>query len=222
MALEKAFLVKESKQEERIPFLFNPEQFTVEKSNHFAEIDIPGLGSPLLQFVRGNSKTFKMDLFFDTCEERKVGGATYSAGTDVRELTNKVTDLMEIDSDTHAPPICLFSWGKSGEKGQAFRCILESISKRFTYFWANGNPVRATLSVTLKEYTSVEIELRERKRHSADHTKRRVVKQGDTLSGIAAKEYGDPAEWRRIAIENNIDNPRKLPPGERLTIPPMH
>jgi nucleoid-associated protein YgaU len=47
------------------------------------------------------------------------------------------------------------------------------------------------------------------------------VKLGDTLSNIAAAEYGDPNQWRPIAIANRIDNPRVLAPGRGLVIPPL-
>lgn len=47
------------------------------------------------------------------------------------------------------------------------------------------------------------------------------VKQGDTLKRIAAKEYGNPNLWRRIADANKIDNPRLLKPGMKLVIPPL-
>ncbi|MFB0563334.1 MAG: LysM peptidoglycan-binding domain-containing protein [Candidatus Lokiarchaeia archaeon] len=52
-------------------------------------------------------------------------------------------------------------------------------------------------------------------------TKIVVVKSGDTLKRIAAKVYGDPNQWRRIAKANNIVNPRKLKPGTELVIPPL-
>lgn len=218
MALEKAFLSKVSPASgARVPFLFNPSEYTVEKGNQFAEIGIPGLGSPLLQFVRGGSKTMKMDLFFDTYEQRKVDGKTYPAHSDVRELTDQVTDLMAIDAETHAPPVCLFTWGKPEEKGKAFTGVIESVSKKFTMFLSDGTPVRATLSVAFKEYVSDD--LRSHPQHSTDHAKQYAVERGDTLCSIAAREYGDPAEWRRIADENRIDNPRELQPGQVLLLP---
>ena len=56
---------------------------------------------------------------------------------------------------------------------------------------------------------------------SADHTKTRTFKRGDTLSGVAAAEYGNPKAWRPIAHANQIDNPRRLEPGQVLVIPPL-
>ena len=54
---------------------------------------------------------------------------------------------------------------------------------------------------------------------SADISKHHVVQRGDTLSGIAGEKYDDPAMWRVIAEENDIDNPLDLEPGTVLVIP---
>jgi len=50
---------------------------------------------------------------------------------------------------------------------------------------------------------------------------RYTVRQGDTLSAIAKREYGDAGAWRRIyeANRDQIDNPDLIHPGQELTIP---
>jgi nucleoid-associated protein YgaU len=63
------------------------------------------------------------------------------------------------------------------------------------------------------------IQLNELSLFSSDVTKTWVVKRGDSLWSIAAKEYGDPADWRLIADVNHIRNPRMLTPGRELIIP---
>ena len=218
--LEKGYLTRKDDPSVRVTFLFNPKEFSVEKSNQYAEVNIPGLSSPVFQFVRGNARSVTMDLFFDTYEE----------GTDVRIFTDRITGwdagsmasslpgsakgLMDIDSELHAPPVCLFIWGAF-----VFQCIIERVSKRFTLFLPEGIPVRATLSVTLKEYREVDIQVKELGLHSPDQTKSWTVKQGDSLWSIAVQEYGDPADWTLIAGANGIDNPRVITPGTELVIP---
>ena len=51
--------------------------------------------------------------------------------------------------------------------------------------------------------------------------KSRQVRRGDTLQSLAAEEYGDPRQWRHIAVANGIVNPRDLRPGTVLTIPKL-
>lgn len=124
--------------------------------------------------------------------------------------------LMDIDSDLHAPPICLFIWGAF-----VFPCLIERVTKTFTMFLPEGIPVRATLSVALKECKDYEAQLKEISRQSTDKTKTWLVKESDSLWLLAAKEYGNPDLWRPIAVANNIANPRTLKSGEELIIPPL-
>ena len=39
-----------------IPLRFNPTEYQLQKANNFAEIAIPGLESPPIQFVRGSAE----------------------------------------------------------------------------------------------------------------------------------------------------------------------
>ena len=188
-----------------VPVLFYPSDYTMEKSNEFSSINIPGLESPLLQFSRGNLETLSMDLFFDSYEEDR----------DVRDYTNKITNLLKIDPELHAPPVLRFIWGNLN-----FTCVLSRTSKKFTMFRSDGIPVRATLSVTFNEYRT-EAESRENPHRSSDKTKTYTIKQGDSLWAISSRQYGDPALWRRIADKNNIENPRLIETGREIIIPPL-
>src|SRR5262249_40526279 len=96
---------------------FNPEEYSLNKDNNFASQAIPGLSSPILQFVNGNLRTLEMELFFDTVD----------AGTDVRTDVNTVVSLLNIDGETHAPPILRFVWGSL-----IFTCVLTKAAQKFT------------------------------------------------------------------------------------------
>jgi nucleoid-associated protein YgaU len=210
MALEKALIQpldeKGNPKGQPVKVLFNPKEYSIEKSNQFQSTTVPGLSTPITQFVSGSAQTLTMELFFDS----------YEKGEDVRDYTGKLTALLDIDADLHAPLICKFIWGKL-----EFKATLERVSQRFTMFLDSGIPVRATLSVTFKEYKTMTEQLQSPPRESADRTKRRVIKQGDTLWLIADREYGDPDLWRPIAEANKIDNPRILEIGKEIIIPPL-
>ena len=199
------------KEDGEIPVLFNPDEYSMDKSNEFANINIPGLESPLLQFVRGGLETLTMDLFFDTYTDEKPE----KEKRDVREYTDRIVDLLKIDSDLHAPPVLKFVWGSLD-----FTCVLSKVSKKFTMFRPDGKPVRATLGVTFNEFKT-EKSTKEKPLQSRDRTKHRILKDGDSLWLIAAEEYGDPAMWRDIARANKIDNPRILKTGRGIVIPPV-
>lgn len=202
MALDKATIIN-LENDEQIPVMFNPEEYSLDLGNTFAEIGIPGLQASPIQYVRGNLRTLNMELFFDTYEKQ----------ADVRAETQRVTRLLEKDVTTQAPPVLLFSWG-----GLNFKCVLESAGQRFTMFRNDGTPVRATLTVSFKEFEPVEIEIQQGL-FIGPPTVRNII-EGDTLSKIAGEVLGDPGAWREIADLNNVDNPRLLVPGLPLIIPP--
>jgi nucleoid-associated protein YgaU len=213
MALAQAMLTPVDSPGDAIRVLFNPTKYGLEEGNQIAELGVPGLGAPVLQYVRGNASTMSVELFFDTYEPRQVGGQTV---TDVRTFTDRIYGLLEIESSSHVPPVCDFTWGTF-----SFRCIVEHVSGQFTLFLEDGTPVRATLTVALKEFVPPDIQVLLDATESADHVKTRAVARGDTLASIAAAEYGDPASWRPIARENGIANPRRISPGQLLVIPKL-
>lgn len=195
---------------ESIGVLYNPEEMTINKDNNFASQAVPGLSGPLLQFVHGNMRTVEMELFFDTWDTPNL------VKKDVRDETNRVVRLMTIDPELHAPPVLLLSWASL-----QFTCVLARASQKFIMFANDGTPVRARVTCTFNEFIDADRESKEINRQTADFTKVHVVTQGETLSAIAAKKYGDPKMWRPIAIENGIVNPRLIFAGESLRIPSL-
>ena len=186
--------------------MFNPEEYSLNKDNNYASQAIPGLTSPLLQFVHGNLQTLDMELFFDT----------FGTQADVRSVTGNVFGLLAIDSDLHTPPVLRVSWGTLD-----FRCVLAKVSQKFIRFYSDGRPGRARLNVTFNEYLDAATQVSEANLQTADFSKAYTVKQGDTLSGIAANFYLDATKWRPIALANSIVDPRSISSGQELQIPPL-
>ena len=205
-----------------IPVLYNPAEYSIEKGNTFQRTSLPGLATPVTQFVTGNADTLTMELFFDTYAP-SLRHAGVIPREDVRKYTQQVAELLDVDSGLHSPPICEFHWGPDlgSPGGTPFKATIEKLTQRFTMFLDDGTPVRATLNVTFKEYKSVKEQLQEIGRESVDRTKRRRGKEDDSLWLYAAREYDDPAEWRAIADENELENPRRLESGTELALPPL-
>ena len=97
---------------------FNPEEYSLSQENNFANQPIPGLSGPLVQFVAGNASKLDMELFFDTWDSPDA------TKRDVRDEVAKVTNLLKIDRDLHAPPVLDVEWGSL-----TFRCVLTSASQ---------------------------------------------------------------------------------------------
>jgi nucleoid-associated protein YgaU len=201
----------------KIPVMFNPTEYTQAQDINFAQAAIPGLRQPLLQFVNGNMPTLDMELFLDTNEATQVNGKTIAAArTDVRNLTQQITNLMAIDSSTHAPPVLVFTWSSL-----SFTCVLAKVSQKFVMFLGDGTPVRARLQVSFHGYSNGTTQSKEAKLQTADYSKSYTVAQGDTLSKIAGVVYGNPALWRPIGIYNGLDNSVDLTVGQQLLVPAL-
>lgn len=208
---------------------FNPTEFTLDKRVHIAENAISGLDSPILEFVSGQTETLSLDLFFDTTDD-----GTGVNATSVTKLTDKFYQLIKIDGRTHTPPVCRFIWGgqdfpgsnfsgqwASQKRTNGFDCVVESVRQRFTLFNPYGVPLRATLTVALREFKTLEDQLKQLNLQSPDHTRTHVVQSGETLNKIADHYYDDSTFWRVIADANAILNPLTIQPGTVLELPPI-
>jgi nucleoid-associated protein YgaU len=223
MAIQKAYF-KNLETGEQISVAYNPTELSFSKSAQFAEIAIPGLDAPVQQFISGGTESISIELFFDTTDK-----GTGENATSVTEQTDAFYQLVKQNPETHAPPRCLFAWGEnSGARSEQdpvsqapfwFTCIVETVDRKFLLFSPEGIPLRARLTVKLREYKTVEEMVRPL--HSSDHTKARTLKASERLEQIAAREYGRPGEWRRIAEANDVDNPLDIPEGQLLEVPPM-
>jgi nucleoid-associated protein YgaU len=200
-----------------VSVLFNPTEYSFERTNAYKATPVPGLSSPLLEFVSGEADQLSMELFLDDYTDPE--GPTSRERPEKDPVNTRLKDLsklLEIDRDLHAPPPVRFNWGP-----MEFTAVIEKLGRKVTMFHPDGTPARATLSVSFKEYRTLRQQLEEPRRESADKTKRRVIVGRDALWLMAAREYDDPREWVRIAEANDLDDPRDIAPGDWLILPPM-
>jgi nucleoid-associated protein YgaU len=197
-----------SQKNQEFTVLFNPAEYTHTIGNKFEEKALPGLANPILQFVNGTVQSLSMDLFFDTWTDKR--------NEDLPAYLEKFAQMLAIDRNLHAPPPVEFKWGSF-----AFQAYVENVTQKFTMFDSGGKPVRATLSVSFKQFRTLKEQLEDPRRNSSDRTKRRVFTADDSLWALAAREYGDARYWRKIARFNRIENPRLLQPGSVVLLPPL-
>lgn len=190
-----------------IDVMFNPSEYTISYTVLTAAQSNNNTSNPSFNEVTLDDFTVK--LIFDTYEKK----------SDVRKLTNNIERLTlptVEGAERKKPPICLFIWGNFTYKG-----IVSKIIQKFTLFLSDGTPVRAELDVTFKAVVTPE----EYAKNMGIEACRKVwtVKSGDRLDLIANTALKNPALWRKIAEENNIDNPLEFPKdsdiGRILVIP---
>ncbi len=220
-----------------IEALFNPNEFTISRDITWKRKRVASVGSysayARQEFRSTSPKTLSINLFFDTYEARgssltlRQGAKDFliptnpftasPEATNVKEYTDKIAALADINTELHRPPICKLRWGEV----ELFIGVLTGLTEKYTMFMPDGRPVRATLDCSFVEYVSQAYAAKRGELHSADVPKTRVVRRHETLQSIAAEEYDDPALWRHIAQANDIVNPRALSPGTVLIIPAL-
>jgi nucleoid-associated protein YgaU len=195
---------------DEIEVMFNPSEYSVAS---IAQLDEKNKKD--ITFKSVNIEDFTVKLIFDTYEKHKDN----ESGKDVRKVTEKITRIMmpfKEGKKGKRPPVCLFSWGKFAYKG-----IISKIDQKFILFLPDGTPVREELTVIFKSVMTAE----EYAKNMGIEACRKVwtVKSGDRLDLIADSELKDASLWRRIADENQIDDPLKFPMdddiGRRIIIP---
>lgn len=245
-AMEKAKLKLVNKSgQPSIDVMFNPTDYSITRNMNYAELAVPGLAMPLLQFIRGETQTLELVLFVDSSDRKTPSPADLLAagiGTDITQNTGAglapvpldswtalghspnceqrlmaLRLLVQIDSELHAPPVVEFSWGGSPR----FRGVVTGFKEQFQMFDGEGHIVRARVTLTFKSYIPAEEQFRDINPQSPDRTKTHVVRTGERLDMIAAREYGDPAQWTLLASHNGLARPRVLVPGLLLEIPPL-
>jgi nucleoid-associated protein YgaU len=205
-----------------VSVMFNPTQYTIVKPITWTvqrpESDSAGdtqplLNAPTLVFGGGGSRTLTLELVFDVTEP--IDGQTIQ---DVRTKTNAIVALTRIEPKKQKPPVCEVSWGNAPVNSDfPFTGVVTNLTRNFLLFRSTGEPVRAKLTVVMTEALDVVTDQRET---DPEMTTRRV-RRGDSVTGIAADVYGDPAQWRVIATANNLDDPRRLKIGTTLSIPKL-
>jgi hypothetical protein len=108
-----------------------------------------------LEFTGAEGRTMSLELLFDGFE------SAAGDGFKVENVSKEVAKLEALASvrstnpkapeELRRPHHCMVVWGGDlfGTKG--FRCVIDSLSVKYTMFDTKGNPLRATCTVSLKE-----------------------------------------------------------------------
>ena len=207
--LQKAQLVPLDKQQKPVPgqavaVHFNPETLKLTYTNNLnADTGSKNTSGQPAQQASNSSVTLAVDLVFDTTDqfEKKQGDA------DVRKvITKKIVELFVTppapDTKTSSKPIeanpCLFVWGSFQFVG-----LVESYNETLDFFSASGVPLRAMVSLSLKESRYKVDDVTQSKPTPTETV------PPDTQIGPALSAAGiDPADWRKTALANGMETPR--------------
>jgi nucleoid-associated protein YgaU len=224
--------------------LYNPAELSTGQVNRWSDQAQADKNVGQLTFAGGDPQSLKLDLFFDTSADGSDVRRYTSALLELMMVINQnriksgaaqvesnflSTLIQKVKAQTEgappptplgplkAPPLCVFGWGKF----RSFEGYIRSVSIKFVAFLPNGTPIRAIANTDLVEYLDESRLAPQNPTSLGLARKTRIVLEGETIDWIAYEEYGDPNYWRHIAQANHLVNPKALPPGLILNLPPL-
>ena len=187
---------------------YNPKEFKVDKAVSWKEHDDQGQTNAGLEFQKGAPLIVTMELLFDTTHD----------GSDVR---NRVQGLMAFTNadvpatgegaDKKRPPRLQFTWGSF-----TITCVIESLNVSYVMFSSSGHPIRARVSLKLKEWDPKDaFGSGGGSGISGAKVKLVTAGAGATASSLAA-QHGSTS--RQIMSDNNIEDGMEIPAGTEIKI----
>lgn len=194
----------------QITFQFNPSELTLRKAARWGAEPARGAQhTGPSEFQGAEPSTLDLEMFFDA----SVGGLDVAKTVDTL-FACCVPTTESRGQRKPAPPLVVFHWGKI----TGFASFITSVSATYTLFTPEGTPIRATCQVNLQEIATEPAGQNPTSGALSVHRTHTLI-DGETLAGVAARDYGSAAMWRRLAEVNGIDDPFRVAPGTTLVVP---
>jgi hypothetical protein len=192
---------------DEIQCAFNPESYSVSKTNLWTYKPTQSKDWPEPEFGGGLPMTYKLSLLLDT--------SLQGSDKTIKDQANALMKAMH--GGGSAPKFVTFSWGAN----KLPKAAPMSISIQYALFAPNGDPTRAFVELELgqAEDTSPPGQAQNPTTRGTPGLRSHIVQDGDSLHAIAYESYGDATRWRVIAEANDIDDPLRLRRGTALSIP---
>lgn len=130
---------------------YNPKELQIDKNIPWQKKNQANKSSATgiqLEFNGAEGRTMSVELLFDGYEQK----ASVAAPIDMLNQMASVIDPLSPDENKRRPHRCMCTWGSTID---SFKCVIESLSAKYTMFGEDGTPLRATCTVKLKEADAV-------------------------------------------------------------------
>jgi hypothetical protein len=208
---------------------FNPDSLKTSLSTNLKSSDRGGSGRTGGQYIEKSESTLTLELLFDTSttapdiyeEPSGAGTVTRIVHSDVRRITRTLATFFlqtrtpgQAKSSRPPPPSrCHFRWGSFGFTG-----MVSSMTETLDYFSPDGVPLRASVSLSLKEdrfqFQSYEVADSQHRVRSALV----AVGQQEAAAGTGAGATQAPSQQAVVA---DLNDPNHTAGQRPRTPPPM-
>lgn len=208
--------------------LINPETYAITYGNESNDTTAQGSSQPTSTYNQGTGQNLTFKFLFDGTGVIRSGSGPggLNITPTILGVTNKrdvATDLQSFknvvytyQSDQHQPGFVQIQWGPL-----IYNCKLKTMTVTFKLFNPDGTPLRAEADCTFEEVIDPTVLAALENRMSPDLTGIHTVVQGDTLTLLCYKEYGDSLYYYQIAKFNKLTDFKNLVPGTKLIFPPI-
>jgi hypothetical protein len=142
---------------------YNPKELQIDKNIPWQKNSQPNQSPTAgiqLEFTGAEGRSMSLELLFDGYEsgDGKIAATGKTVLQTVNELNRLASprDSKSSDENMRRPHQCVVVWGKAIAK-TTFHCVIEQLSIKYTMFSDQGEPLRATCTVKLKEANSVKM-----------------------------------------------------------------
>ncbi|MDX1671721.1 MAG: hypothetical protein R3211_05220 [Balneolaceae bacterium] len=199
------------KDEEKIfKVMFNPQEYSLKYEIENDDSQGIGTSATEINFKKMKPQDLSLDFTLD---------GTGASG-ELIDVPDRVQDFLgavyEYNGDEHEPRNLRVNWGTL-----SFKCVLKTVSVKFTLFDSDGKPIRAKISAAFIGFVEDELRVAKEDSSSPDLTHQRIVHEGDTLPLMCHRIYGDAGYYLQVAEVNNLTNFRNLETGRKLIFPPL-
>jgi len=135
---------------------YNPKELQIDKSVPWSKVNEANKSNAKgsstqgihLEFTGAEGRSLSVEMLFDGVE--KGSNRTIDVAAKVKDLETlaSVIEPGSPQEDKRRPHRCVCVWGSTLDN---FRCVIESLSTKYTMFDNDGTPLRATCTVKLKE-----------------------------------------------------------------------
>jgi hypothetical protein len=144
---------------------YNPKELQIDRTIQWSAVKQANQATPArhdgaahkgihLEFTGAEGRSLAVELLFDGFEDDDPRVVTDAIAR--LETMASVRDPGSRDETQRRPHLCVVSWGQRGLP--KFRCVIESLSTKYTMFRDDGAPLRATCTVKLKEADAVQLQ----------------------------------------------------------------
>ena len=202
------------KEAKKFDIPINPEKYSRNLKLKYDQTQGLGAQGNNEEYLSTDAEVFKFEFIFDNTGT--VQGNTLD-GTSVAEQIELFLGVTaRLENGRHCPYLLKIIWGDF-----ILGCQLNDVAINYTLFNAVGEPIRAKLNVTFKEYLHPVKRVQQEDKSSPDLTHLRMVHEGDNLQLMTFDIYNDTKFFLQIAQANGLSSPRILREGQELHFPPI-